>query len=165
MEGLSTDYLYGNLLGAAVGLWFVWHWGLRGRKPVLKFSWILPILAVVTGVLAFSRVIGIERDSSVSFVMGFPLGFLFFLGIALSAHSYVGQIVAWALMCLYLGVLLAVGGNTGAAVAQVFIAAFLLLHPVAFGAGGLLSKVQDWNLFFWKKIRSWLNLPPLPPSE
>lgn len=164
MDGLSIDYLSGQVLGALVGLWFVWHWGLRGNKPSFNFELFLRILVVVTAILACSRVLGVEREVSLRVVMGFPLSLLFLLGIAFSAHSYVGQIVAWALMCLYLGGLLGLGGNTAGAIAQVLIAAFLLLHPIAFGIGGLLNRVQDWNLFFWKKIRAWLNLPQLPPE-
>ncbi len=162
----DTSGLYlGLTAGVVLGLHLVYWWGLRGCRPRIN----LPVLTVagvsVAVLMVVSAALGISRTFWVATGLAFPLGLLPFTLFALSAHTYIGQSLTLSAFCLYLAALLGYrGGDLSAAASHLVLAVIFLLLPAFFAALGRLNQVQRWNLLFWEKLRTFLNLPATPPK-
>jgi hypothetical protein len=150
----------GGLIGLILGGWFVLRWGLWARKPQWwDLEQCLIFVAVIAAVLAGSRVLGVDREYWLAFGIGFPLGLLPMVSVALSAHTYTGQSVALSATCGYLGVLQSIYQSPSVGAVQFLMAGVFVALPALFAWQGLLGKVQAWNTWFWQKIRQLFGLP------
>jgi hypothetical protein len=166
---LVSGFILGCATGVAVGLWYVYWWGLRGKRPqwtrkalLLWLDRVLFRCCVGAVALLASTWFGVGRDWWLAVAAGFPLGVLPLLSVAASAHSYVLQSLAVAGICLYIGVVHGLAGDVATLSWQFSTAAVFIVLPIVFAVAGNLHHVQAWNYYFWRKIRMLFGMPARP---